>query len=150
MADKKSSDMPFSDFMDVSKLFENIQIPGFDAEALLAHQRRNIETLTSLNQIAAEGMTNFARSQSRFLVDAMNEMATAAAGLAQMKDVSEAMTEQGERARRTFEDTLTHMRELADMINKSNTAAFEEVRQRVEENLAELRNLTQTATGKGA
>lgn len=143
MADKKSSDLPFSDFMDMSKLFENIQMPGFDAEALLEHQRRNIETLTSLNQIAAEGMTHFARSQARFLVDAMNEMAAAATELGQMRDVGETMTKQGERARRTFEDTLTHMRELADMLSQSNTAAFEEVRQRVEENLAELRKLAQ-------
>lgn len=147
MAEKKRSDLPFSDFMDVSKLFKNIDLPGFDAEALLDNQRRNIETLTNLNQIAAEGMTNVMRSQARFLVDAMNDMAAAAEELSQMRDTGDALTRQGERARRTFENTLTHMRELADMINQSNTAAFEEVRQRVEENLEELRNLTQAGSG---
>lgn len=148
MAEKKRSDLPFSDFMDVSKLFKSIDLPGFDAEALLEQQRRNIETLTNLNQIAAEGMTNVARSQARFLVDAMNEMAAAAEELSQTRDMGDALTRQGDRVRRTFEDTLTHMRELADMLNQSNTTAFQEIRQRVEENLEELRKLTQTGTGK--
>ena len=41
---------------DFSKAFAGFTVPGFDAESLLASQRKNVEALTQANQLAAEGL----------------------------------------------------------------------------------------------
>ena len=50
-----SNPNPFLDF-DVTRMMSDFRVPGFDTEALMAAQRRNIEALTKANQLAAEGM----------------------------------------------------------------------------------------------
>ena len=48
---------------------------------------------------------------------------------------------QTELARKAFEQALANMRELAEMVSKSNTEAFAIINKRVTESLQELKSL---------
>ncbi len=50
-------------------------------------------------------------------------------------------TKQAELVRKAFEQALANMRELAEMVSKSNTDAFAIINKRVTESLQELKGL---------
>ena len=60
MADYKN---PFAD-MDVQKMMGEFKLPNVDVDAVVAAQKKNIEALTSANQLAVEGMQAIARRQA--------------------------------------------------------------------------------------
>jgi phasin family protein len=53
----------------------------------------------------------------------------------------EMTAKQAELARKAFEQALANMRELAEMVSKSNTEAFAIINKRVTESLQELKSL---------
>jgi phasin family protein len=123
-------------FFDFTKLLEQHKLPGVDFAALVERERKNIEALTKANKIAFEGFQALVRKQSEILQETM----TQAIANARKQDVAKSM----EVAKQGFEKALDHMRELAEMAAKSQKDAFEIVRQRVDENMEELRKF-----GKG-
>ena len=52
---------------DFSKMFSEFKIPGFDMQALVATQRRNIEAVTAANQLAVEGVQAVMRRQTEII-----------------------------------------------------------------------------------
>lgn len=70
--------MDFSKFdlgkFDVTKMLGDVKIPGFDMQAVMDAQRKNIEALTAANQTAVQGMQAGAQQQAEILSQAMNEI----------------------------------------------------------------------------
>lgn len=65
--------MDFSKF-DLSKMLGDMKVPGFDMQAAMDAQRKNIEALTAANQTAVQGMQAGAQQQAEILSQAMNEI----------------------------------------------------------------------------
>lgn len=42
--------------VDLSKVFGELRFPGFDVEAIMQTQRKNLEALTEANRLAVEGV----------------------------------------------------------------------------------------------
>jgi len=140
------ANMDFSKFdfskFDVSKMLGDVKIPGFDMSAMMDAQRKNIEALTAANQAAVQGMQAVAQRQAEILSQAMNEVSSVAQQLASAgSNPQEMTTKQAELARKAFEQALANMRELAEMVSKSNTEAFAIINKRVTESLQELKSL---------
>jgi phasin family protein len=138
--------MDFSKFdlskFDVTKMLGDVKIPGFDMQAIMDAQRKNIEALTAANQTAVQGMQAVAQRQAEILSQAMNEVSSIAQQLAgSASNPQEMTTKQAELARKAFEQALSNMRELAEMVSKSNTEAFAIINKRVTESLQELKSL---------
>jgi phasin family protein len=138
---------PFGDFdftkmmMDPSKLMGDFKLGGgIDMEKLMASQRRNLEALTAANQLALEGMQAVARRQAEIFRQMMEESGAA------MKDVMGAGSPEAKAARQTdltkeaFKRAIGNMRELAEMVAKSQNEAFEVINKRVTDSLDELRD----------
>ena len=53
--------------MDVTKLMGEFKVPGVDLDKMADAQRKNVEALTSANQLAAEGFQAVARRQAEIL-----------------------------------------------------------------------------------
>jgi len=75
------ADNPFNPFanvdfskFDFSKTMGDLKIPGFDVQAIMDAQRKNIEALTAANQTAVQGMQAGAQQQAEILSQAMNEI----------------------------------------------------------------------------
>ena len=147
MATKKSDPFnPFANFdmsaFDINKMMGDVKIPGVDLEGMLAAQRKNIEALTEANRVAVEGMQAVAKRQAEILAQAMAEVSTAAQQLASAEDAKEMTAKQTELTQSAFEKALANMRELAEMVNQSNSEAFEVINKRFAESLEELKKLT--------
>lgn len=127
---------------DMSKMLGDVKIPGFDMDSIMGTQRKNIEALTAANQAAVQGMQAVAQRQAEILSQAMSEVSTIAQQLAgSASNPQEMTTKQTELARKGFEQALANMRELAEMVSKSNTDAFAIINKRVTESLQELKSL---------
>ena len=127
---------------DMTKMLGDVKIPGFDMEAIMTAQRKNIEALNAANQAAAQGMQAVAQRQAEILSQAMGEVSSVAQQLAgAASNPQEMTTRQAELVRKAFEQALANMRELAEMVSKSNTEAFAIINKRVTESLQELKTL---------
>ena len=133
--------MDFSKF-DMSKMLGDVKIPGFDMQAVMDAQRKNIEALTAANQAAVQGVQAVAQRQAEILSQALNEISSVAQQLASASsNPQELSSKQAELARKAFEQALANARELAEMVSKSNTEASAIINKRVTESLQELKTL---------
>ena len=124
---------------DFSKAFAGFTLPGFDVEAVLASQRKNIEALTQANQLAVEGVQAVARRQAEIAREAIDEASTVLREIVQPTAPEERVAKQADLLKQTFERSLANARELALMLAKANTEAFDVVAKRVAQGFEEIR-----------
>ncbi len=132
--------------VDMQKMFADFKFPGIDYESLMASQRRNIEALTHANQLAVEGMQAVAKRQAEILRQTMEETTRAMQSLLGTASPEERMSKQTDIIKTAFERAIANMRELAELVTKSNAEAFQIVNRRVTDSLDELKQ----AIGKSA
>lgn len=126
---------------DFSKAFAGFTLPGFDVEAVLASQRKNIEALTQANQLAVEGVQAVARRQAEIAREAIDEASTVLRDIVQPTAApEERIAKQAELLKQTFERSLANTRELALLLAKANTEAFDVVAKRVAQSFEEFRD----------
>ncbi|MDE1902510.1 MAG: TIGR01841 family phasin [Alphaproteobacteria bacterium] len=125
---------------DFSKAFAGFTLPGFDVEAVLACQRKNIEALTQANQLAVEGVQAVARRQAEIAREAIDEASTVLREIVQPTAPEERIAKQAELLKQTFERSLANTRELALLLAKANTEAFDVVAKRVAQGFEEIRD----------
>lgn len=125
---------------DFSKAFAGFTLPGFDVEAVLASQRKNIEALTQANQLAVEGVQAVARRQAEIAREAIDEASTVLRDIVQPTAPEERIAKQAELLKQTFERSLANTRELALLLAKANTEAFDVVAKRVAQGFEEIRD----------
>ncbi len=134
---------PFSMFgeMDLEKMMKEFKMPGVDVDALMTSQRKNLEAIGEANKVAMEGMQAVATRQAEIMREAMEEMAKATKDLSAIGSPQEASGKQADAAREAFEKAVANMRELAEMVAKSNGEAFEVVNRRMNEGLEEFKGM---------
>ncbi len=127
---------------DFSKLLGQVKVPGFDVEAALASQRKNLEALAQANQLAFGGMQALAKRQGEILAQAVAETNALAQELAKAgTSPQELSARQAKLTQEAFEKAFANMRELAELVSKSNAEVYALVNQRVNESLEELKAL---------
>ena len=131
-----NKNLPFADW-DPFKLMGEFKMPGFDLEAMMSAHRKNVDALTKANQAVFEGMRAVAERQAEIMRKTMEEYSAAMQELMSADPATRAGS-QGELARKAFEQGLDNMRELAEMIIKSQNEAFEAINARMQESLKEL------------
>lgn len=143
----KTTGNPFLDF-DVTKLVAEFKLPGIDLDALFASQRKNIEAVAAANQLAAEGVQAVFRRQSEILRQAMEEANAMVAELVKTSAPEEKMVRQTELAKAALDKALANMKELAEMVARSNTEASDVISRRFSESLEELKGAIAKASKK--
>jgi phasin family protein len=126
-------------FGDLRKLVEDFKLPGVDLSAVLESGRKDMEALVAANKAAYQGLQELARKQTEMLTDAMRKIQEAAkrAGSAHPE------SEPTQLAREAFQKTLADMKELADIVRRSQAEAMSKVTDRAIEHLQELKKLIQ-------
>jgi phasin family protein len=123
------------------KFIKQYQLPGVDINALVANERKNMEALTDANRVAFEGLQAIARRQGEILKNTMDEVTKAVEAISKSDSPPEAAAKQAELAKNAFEKALSNMRELAEMVAKSNEDAADTMSTRLRESLDEMKNL---------
>ena len=128
---------------DMMKMLAEFRVPGLpDMEKLAAAQRRNFEALSSANKVSLEGAQAVARRHMEILQHSMSEMTQAMQSMAGAQDPQARATKQAEMLKAAYERAVGHMREVADLIQKSNTEALSLLNQRFSEAMEEVKTMT--------
>jgi phasin family protein len=138
----------FFDTAEVSKMFAGFNFPGFDMQALMAAQRKNLEALTQANQLAVEGIKAFAKMQVDLTRDAIDEASAMARDWAETAAPEEKFQKQAAFAKQALAKSVSNARELAELAGKTQTEAFDVLNKRFTESLDELTSLVKKETKK--
>jgi phasin family protein len=130
--------------LDMSKAFAGLNMPGFDVEALMASQRKNLEAFTQANQLAVEGVQAVARRQVELAKQAVEEASTLLRDISQPGAPEERLAKNTELAKQAFEKGLATARELTELVSKANAEAFNVITKRVTESFDEFRDSAKT------
>ena len=131
---------PFWD-MDITKVMGDMKLPGVDLEALMASQRKNIEALTAANKLAFEGFQAVATRQTEILRQTMEELQKMMTEVMSAGSPEDRVAKQAELAKSAFEKALSNMKEVAEMVTKSNTEATSVISNRISDSLEELKSM---------
>ena len=135
---KQSSGNPFLEF-DVSKVLGDFKVPGVDFDAIMASQRKNIEAVTAANQLAVEGLQAVLRRQAEIVRASVEEAGTYVNQVVAAGSPEEKAAKQAELVKIAFEKSLSNIKELAELVAKSNTEAADVLSKRVSESLDEVK-----------
>jgi phasin family protein len=131
---------------DFTKQFGSMKLPGFDTEAVLAAQQKNMDALVEANKAAAAGYQDLFKKQMSIFEETMAEAQKHMKGFDTTKLDPDAAKAQGEIAKAAFEKALSNMQALAETAQKANTDAYEIVSARIQESLVELRDMASKLT----
>ncbi|HEY0834929.1 MAG TPA: phasin family protein [Azospirillum sp.] len=144
---KQPTGNPFLD-VDVTKMLGEFKMPGLDMDAIMATQRKNIEAVTAANQLAVEGLQAVMRRQAEILRQSLEEAGNMMSGMMTAGSPEDKAAKQAEVVKAAFEKTLANMKELAEMVAKSNTEAADVLSKRVSESLEEVKTALAKPTRK--
>lgn len=122
-----------------TKILKDYKVPGIDTTAILESSRKNIEALVAANRQAVEGLQSVVGRQGEILREAANETASAMKQLSSGGNPKDVVSKQMELLNPALERVLTNARELAEMVQKSNTDAFDIIKKRFDESMSEFK-----------
>ena len=130
-----------------TRMFSEMKMPAMlDMESIMAAHRKNMEVLSNANRVALEGAQKVARRHMEILQQTMQEMTET------MKELSGPETPQAKAAKQTelmkiaYERAVKHMKELADLIQRSNGEALGMLNARFTEAMDEVKQLASKAS----
>lgn len=128
---------------DMMRMFSSMKMPNMlDFQALADAQRRNLEAMAAANRVAMEGAQAVARRNMELMQQTMAEMSEAMRGLTAMDgNPATKAAQQAELMKTNYERAVASMKELADLIQKSNGEALEVLNRRFAEALEEMQSM---------
>ncbi|HSW05167.1 phasin family protein [Aquabacterium sp.] len=122
---------------DLVKLLERFRLPGVDADALIAWQRKDLDALAEANRQAYAGIKALAERRDEILRETLVQWQEA------LKNAigTDALAKQADSAKLGLQQAIDHVRELAEMETQSRNNAWQVVRDRTQENMANLQKL---------
>ena len=122
-----------------TKAFGDFKAPSVDMEPVMESQRKNIEAVVAANKLAVEGVQAVFKRQAEIFQKSLEEVNATMTGASTASNVQDNVAKQADALKAGLDTALVNMRELAEMINKSNTEAFDTVNKRFGESLEELK-----------
>ncbi|MEP9371359.1 TIGR01841 family phasin [Mesorhizobium sp. KR1-2] len=135
MAKKPESDN-FTDMF--SQLGDALKMPRVDVDAILDHNRRNLEALQKAASASATGAAELMSKQREIFQETLREITDMGQSF-RAGNPQEMMTKQAELARHSFEAAVKNAGEAADIVRKSGTESFDILRQRIHDAMEEIR-----------
>lgn len=126
---------------ELSNMLKQYKLPGVDVDAVVASQKKNLEALTSANRTAIEGLQSVVKRQAEILQETMNEASKAVDSLSKAGSPADVAAKQAELTKDAFERALGNMRDLAEMVTKSNQEATSTINSRISASLDELKDV---------
>jgi phasin family protein len=126
-------------FPDMTKAFGDLRLPGLDVDAVVATQRKNLETLNQANQLATEGVRAVAQRQAEIARQAFAEVSVLFREWTQPAAPEERLAKQVDVAKQAYEKGLAHARELSELTTKASIDVFSVIARRVSESFDEMR-----------
>jgi phasin family protein len=118
-------------------------IPGvprltFDMKAVLESNRKTLQALTEAQHVAVESLQSIAQRQAEILSQIVQDHSAIAREIVNQGSPEDKIARGAELARRAYEKTVTGIREVTDMANKSGREAGDIITVRVANALTEI------------
>jgi phasin family protein len=127
---------------EMMKMFAEFRMPHFaDMEGLAQAQRRNLEALSAANRIALEGAQAVARRHMEIVQASVTEMTEAMRSMTSTDNPQDRANHQAELLKSGYERAVSNMKEIADLIQKSNAEALGLLNKRFAEAMEEVKHL---------
>lgn len=124
------------------KMFAEFRLPHMaDLEGLAQAQRRNLEALSAANRVALEGAQAVARRHMEIVQSAMTEMTDAMRAMSGTESAQDRAARQAELLKAGYERAVSNMKEIADLIQKSNAEALALLNKRFAEAMEEVKQM---------
>jgi phasin family protein len=136
MAKKPESDSIFDMF---DRLGHDLKLPNVDIDAILAHNRKNLEALEKSAKASAAGASSLMHKQREMLQQTLSEITEMAQSYRTPGNPQELIAKQAEFARKSFETAVKNAGEVAELVKKSSTDSIEILRERIRESMEEIR-----------
>ena len=124
---------------DISKMLTEFKLPGVDLEPMITAQRKNIEALTEANKLVVAGVQAVMKRQAEILQASMEQARAVAREIMVPGSPEAKVAKQAEVVQTAFQAALANMKELADLVTKSNTEAGNVISKRVSEGIDEIK-----------
>lgn len=134
---------PFMDF-DVQKIMGEFKVPNIDVDGIVAAHKRNFDAIAQANQVAAEGFQAIMKRQSEIAQSAIAEVQGNLQALATQGAPEEKVAQQADIAKKTLEQALSNLKELQEMVAKSNAEASTIINKRIMESLDEVKSAVES------
>jgi len=128
---------------EMMKSFGQMKMP--DMSAFAEAQKRNMEALAHANRVALEGAQAIAKRNMEILQQSVADMTEAAQRMASGEASPQAKAaQQAEVMKTAYERAVANMKEIADLIQKSNGEAVGVLNKRFAEAMEEVKLLVKT------
>lgn len=125
-----------------NRMFREMKLPAMpDMQAVMSAHRRNLETLSAANRVALEGAQAVARRHMEIMQQTMAELGETMQALASAEAPQAKAARQAELLKQAYERAVANMRELSDLIQRSNGEALSLLNQRFSEAMDEMKSL---------
>ncbi|MFV3128766.1 phasin family protein [Niveispirillum sp. KHB5.9] len=135
---------------DFQKAFGEFKLPSADFEGVVTAQRRNVEAIVAANQLAVEGYQAVARRQAEIIRQSLEETSSIVTELLTPGTPEDKVAKQAALVKNSFEKASANLKELSELVAKSNTEAAEVLSKRVKESIEELQGILSKLTVKKA
>lgn len=129
---------PANPFGDLTKMLEQVKVPGVDMGAIIESRRKDMEALMATNKATFEAMQQIAAKQAEIFAQAMQSIQDGAKTLAQGGAVVPDPARHAELARKAYEKAVGDMGALADMARKAQADAMAGITERARQSLQEF------------
>jgi phasin family protein len=142
--DSKPMGLTWPGAPDFKKMFAEMKMPAMpDMEAFIAANKRNMETLSAANRVALEGAQAVARRHMEIMQRSMSEMTEGMKALATTAPPQAKAAKQAELVKKAYEQSVSNMKELGDLIQRSNAEAIGLLHSRFIEAMDEVKKLAE-------
>ena len=139
------ADDPANLFTEMTRRFTEMRFPTMmpDSSALLAAHRRNMEVLANANRLALEGAQAVARRHMEIMQQTMTELSEHVRELATTESPQAKAARQAALVKKSYEHAVANIRDLSDLIQKSNGEALHVLSERFKEAMDEIKGLVE-------
>ncbi len=110
--------------LDVSKPSGDFGAPGIDFDAVLSSQRKNLDTLTQVKQLAVEGIQPIATHQLKTTQQAIEIALALISDWAHPVALDDRLAKNVEVTKQAFESGIASTRDLAELAPRAYTAVI--------------------------
>ena len=128
---------PFA--FDMNAMTEAFKVPAFDFAAAQAAHEKNVAALIEANKTAMAGMKAIYTKQAALFNAALAEMKDRIADVQGQPMNADSAAKNAEIAKAAFEKALSDVKEMTEMAQSANVEAFEIIKARAEEAMAEFK-----------
>ena len=121
---KKTQTNPFLDF-DFTKFATDFNVPGVDVAEIVEYQKKNFDAMTAANKVAFEAVQAVTQRQAELAKAAIDELTAAAKNVGRFsaENPVDIAVKGTDGFKKSLSDAQAHLKELLEMIQKSQDEA---------------------------